>query len=103
MKIFKYPLFYYTEPELIKLPKGAKILQAGIQEENDPKTVFWALVDPEAELEERTFILASTGGEIFGKVENSYNVLQFPNGIVTTFLELSGVKGNDPTEDPRLK
>ncbi len=103
MKIYKYPINYYSVPEIIRLPIGAKVLCAGIQENNDPKTVLWALVDEGAKKEERIFMLAFTGKEIEGKIENTYNTLFFPNGIVGHLLEVSGVKGNDPEKDERLK
>ena len=102
MKIFKYPLYYHSVPEIVRLPVGAKVLCAGIQEHNSPKTVLWALVDEGAELEERIFILAFTGHDIEGKVENTYNTLFFPNNIVAHLLELSGVEGADPKKDERL-
>ena len=103
MKIYKYPLYYHSVPELIKLPKGAKVLQAGVQIENDPKTVLWALVDETAELEERKFLLAMTGQKIEGTVVEHYNVLQTEAGIVLHLLEVRGVGACDPQEDDRLK
>ena len=51
---------YQCRPNLFtrELPKGAEILSFQIQ---GSEPMFWALVDPEAEREERTFIFTGTG------------------------------------------
>ena len=95
MKVYKYQLNYFSKPEIVKLPIGAKIIEAGIQKINQggeiPETqfVFWALVDESAEKEERTLSLALTGQEIKGEVLKVFNTFTLPRtGIVLTFVEL---------------
>lgn len=55
-KIFKYPMM--TATETFNLPEGAEILHVG-QQAGGP--VLWAKVDPEANLQERTFKVVMTG------------------------------------------
>ena len=85
MKIFKYNLNHIHCPELIKLPKDAKITGFGIQMQ---KPVMWALVDEDNVLEERKFILAFTGKNIPGNVIKSYNTIDIGGGYIATLLEL---------------
>ena len=103
MRIFKYPLYYYSVPEIVRLPKGAQITTFGFQLNNNPKTVMWALVEENNEIEERIFKLVMTGHSIGGEVKLIYNTIEMPNGIVLTLVEVSGVKGNDPEKDDRIK
>ena len=60
VKIFKYPVSI-TDSFTLDMPKGADILSFQIQEGNP---YIWALVNPEAEIEKRTFRLAGTGHPI---------------------------------------
>jgi len=104
MKIYKYPLYYHSVPEVVRLPKGAKIIKAGVQEHNDPKMVFWALVDEKAEIEKRILMVVMTGQDIEGEVVKVFNTLTIEKtGIVATFLEVKGVEASDPEKDDRLK
>jgi len=104
MKIYKYELHYYTAPELVRLPKGAEVIQMDVQDRPDYRgAVMWALVDPEAEIEERVFLLAYTGADIPGEIVKVHNTITTPVGLVVTLLELKGVKGFDPEKDERLK
>lgn len=102
--IYKYPLYYMTVPELVRLPKGAEIIQLGYQENNEKsKSVLWALVDSDEQEEERVFMIAWTGQPIEGNVIKVYNSVQFPKGIIGTLVELKDIEGNDPKNDERLK
>ena len=102
VKIYKYPLFYHSVPELLRLPKDAEITSFGVQMQNNPKTVMWAKIDTDNEIEERIFFIAMTGREIPGKIVKVYNTLQTENNIVMTLLELSDVVANDPQKDTRI-
>ena len=58
--IFKYEL-KATNKQTIKLPYGSKILSVGVQ---GAEVYIWALVIPDAELEERVFEIFGTGHDI---------------------------------------
>jgi len=58
-KIFKYPIAKVDRQELV-LPKGARILSAINQSE---EIMLYALVDPEADHEERSIYIQGTGWE----------------------------------------
>ena len=79
MKIFKYYIDHLTENQFsLDLPKGSAVLSFQNQLE---KFVVWALVDETAELQERKFILLSTGEKIDEKVKfkNFVCTAQFQN------------------------
>lgn len=59
-RIYKYPVDI-TDRQVISLPKGAKILSV---QDQFGKPQLWALVDPEAELEERIFEVFGTGNPV---------------------------------------
>jgi hypothetical protein len=56
--IYKYP-FKIDDHVVVKMPKGASILLTGIQKIENP--CFWAIVDSEAEQEDRHFRIFGTG------------------------------------------
>lgn len=58
MRIFKYRLPQAAQ-FVLELPKGAKILSCQTQGYRAPE--LWTLVDPNAPLEKRTFLLVATG------------------------------------------
>ena len=60
-KVFKYILILRSVRQQVLMPKGAKILHVG--EQNRAITI-WALVDTEAELLHREFIIMGTGQNI---------------------------------------
>lgn len=67
-KVYKYPLAW-DDRQKISLPRGAQVLridvQAGIYRTGEHPTLFlWALVNPDAETEQRTFRIAGTGHSI---------------------------------------
>ncbi|WP_411753273.1 hypothetical protein [Serratia sp. (in: enterobacteria)] len=51
-------IFKYKWADTVQVPIGAEILHADFQ---GTDLMFWALVDPDAELESRTLILVPTG------------------------------------------
>ncbi len=57
-KVFKY-LVPFKEFVELELPKGAKVIRIDGMEGH---LYFWALVDTDAETENRRFYLAKTGG-----------------------------------------
>jgi len=72
--IWKYALDFQT---IVDIPKGAKVLT--VQEQRgDPQ--LWAIVDPDAETEKRTFIIYGTG----------HNMPDDPGEYVGTFQQLGG-------------
>ncbi len=101
MRIYKYDLNYSSVPELVRLPKGAQVIDFGIQ---GLAFKLWALVDPNQKEEKRIFMLAMTGQDIADKVIRSYGTkIIEESGIVVHLLELdSKTKAFDPKEDERL-
>ena len=75
--IYKYEIpLLSPEGVVIKLPKGAKILYAGMQRVNlrsetefETRIFIWAMVDPDAELEPRTIHTVYTGVEFSQSAE----------------------------------
>lgn len=69
VKIFKFELpmavsrfdAQWNERTTVKMPVGAKILTIQSQR-NQP--MIWAEVDPNAEYEDRKFLIMNTGGEV---------------------------------------
>lgn len=59
-KIFKYPLKVEGEQK-ITMPEKAKILSFQFQ---DDTPCIWAMVDPTAKVEARTFYILGTGHEV---------------------------------------
>ena len=69
-KIYKYQIPFGDE-STVQMPKGASILKVGIQSRRVPDPAVmsiiypnicaWAIVDTEAELEERKFRIVGTG------------------------------------------
>jgi hypothetical protein len=57
-RVFKYSLNMYGVTE-IQMPAGAEVLSFGVQPPVVP--VVWALVDPDAPLEDRRFCVVFTG------------------------------------------
>jgi len=67
--IFKYPIYSFTVPTTIDLPKGAEILS--VQSQNDI-VQLWALVSPVAPIRQRTIILVETGQFFKYTVKHKY-------------------------------
>ncbi len=59
--VWKFDLVQHSMLTTVEMPEGARILQFGFQR-NKPQ--LWALVDPEAAVEAREFLLVSTGHNI---------------------------------------
>lgn len=66
--IWKYTPLSFPQPMPIEMPKGARILKVGAQNEN---LVFWALVDPAAEKEKREFFLIGTGHKMLDAIDGA--------------------------------
>jgi hypothetical protein len=61
----------FKERFIIKMPKGAEILTVQVDEKNNHPTI-WALVDTEADVEYRNFVLVGTGNPIGTLVDKKY-------------------------------
>jgi hypothetical protein len=82
--IWKYSTIEYgfAKSFTILMPKGAEILTIQRDEKNNHPTI-WAMVDPDAEKEERNFELLGTGHEISFDmgIERKYiGTYQYQNG-----------------------
>lgn len=55
--IWKFPIYSYT-PTVVEMPVGAVVVSVAQQ---DQKPTLWALVDPDAPTERRTFSVVGTG------------------------------------------
>ena len=60
MKVFKYVL-KPTDEQVVMMPKEARVLSCHVQ---DRDICVWALVDPDARKESRTFFIHGTGHEV---------------------------------------
>lgn len=69
-KVFKFVLPHQARP-VVKMQKGAQILSVQIQME---QICIWALVDPSAEMEDRSFSVIGTGHEIFDPHETGWDL-----------------------------
>ena len=80
--VWKYPL-PGSDTFDIKMPRGAKILTAAAQFED---VCLWALVNPEAPPETRSFRLAGTGHEITENLGRHISTFQLANGRIVLHL-----------------
>lgn len=86
MKIFKFTLSP-TFP-IVKMPKGAGIISAQSQGDS---VCIWAIVDPDAPLEERLFEVIGTGHEIPPGKRRFIDTVQLMGGsLVFHVFELMG-------------
>jgi hypothetical protein len=101
-KIYKYNLRYYSEPEIVRLPMGADIIDFGIQNES---VNMWALVTPTAKEDKRVFVLVLTGQDIPWRVIEHYGTKIIEStGIVVHLLELEkNTVALDPLKENELK
>lgn len=65
-KVFKYQLNFLQDVDNLMLPEEADVLRVGF--DGAGKMCLWALVDPDADTEKRTFIIRGTGHDL--DVEN---------------------------------
>lgn len=82
--IWKFPIQY--NQTTVKMPKGAEILTVQTQN-NEP--YIWALVNPENEIELRTFEYFGTGHNVYCDmgIERKYiNTFQIDNGNLVFHL-----------------
>jgi hypothetical protein len=83
-------------PNEVKMPSGAKVLTAQTQETSNSVSL-WAIVDPDAELEARRFVLLPTGLEWQddGTIEmRYYGTVQFGGSTVVLHV-FEGVGSED--------
>ena len=64
--IWKYPL-EITNAQIIKMPKGAKILSVQIQ---NKKPCIWVMVDPDNDLLPKTLYSIGTGFNVDDEIDN---------------------------------
>lgn len=85
-EIWKYSLIDVGN-NTFEIPSGAKILTCQLQRE---VPTIWALVNPDAEKEERHFEVVGTGHDISKGIGGfSYiNTVQLTNGIVLHIFEI---------------
>jgi hypothetical protein len=69
--IYKYTL-PFMEVSKLKLPKGAKVIRC---DGFDGFIFMWAIIDTEAEIEERTFYLFKTGAKMPDDILERYRYL----------------------------
>jgi len=83
-KIYKYQ-FDITDTVTIDMPIGSQVMSFDSQ---DNKPTLWALVEPEAEIEERTFYLFGTGHNVPDNFDASDHIgtIQI-NGLVWHLFE----------------
>ncbi len=76
--IFKYPLDL-TSPNIMGMPVGAEILTVQIQRGD---ICLWAKVDPDAELEDRQFVVYGTGHTIKAGNDSYIGTVQMAHGAL---------------------
>lgn len=81
-RVFKYPI-PITDAFAIDMPVGAQILD--VQDQRG-QLCMWALVDPEAEIEQRSFRLAGTGHPIKGWGLHHIATVQMAEGTLVWHL-----------------
>ena len=83
-KIFKWVL-QAEDRQVLQMPAGATLLSLQVQKE---QVCLWALCDPEAELEDRVFIVHGTGFQT-PEDPGTYvgTALLYDGGLVLHFFE----------------
>ncbi|RTL09093.1 MAG: hypothetical protein EKK62_04125 [Acidimicrobiia bacterium] len=82
MQIWKFVLDPSVDPQAVKMPKGAEILTAREQGHN---VCVWALVDPEAPTECRSFEVIGTGWEVPRRSRRYIGTAQIIDGSPLVF------------------
>ena len=88
--IYKYPLMTADE-QRVDMPRGAHILSVDVQ-----RGVYclWALVDPQAEKEQRTFAIIGTGHPIADAARLDYiGSAQLGEALIFHVFEKLGATG----------
>ena len=82
--IWKFPI-ETTDFQNLVMPKGAKVLCVQIQDDNP---FIWAMVDPSAEKEERSFLVLGTGHPVQTEDLNLdyIGTYQLKNGLLVFHL-----------------
>jgi hypothetical protein len=83
-RIFKYSLVKYgfEKSTTLHIPKGGEVLTVQRDEKNNQPSL-WILVDPDADLEERTFELFGAGDDVgydMGIERNYIGTYQYQKG-----------------------
>jgi hypothetical protein len=76
-------IYKYTLDEPVRIPQGSTVVQVGIQ---DGLYCIWAIVDTDAPLEERRFVVVGTGRELSNNMVHVGTV--FENPFVWHIMEL---------------
>ena len=98
MKVFKYPIPFGPEAEVI-MPGGAEIIKAEFQIPNDPDSLMiWALVNPSNEPCIFSFFLVGTGHEI----SSDFHIETMIMGNYVWHLFGNDAKWNYPIEAQEL-
>ena len=101
-KIFKYDLHYYSVPEIVRLPAGAKVIDFQIQ---NRAFKLWCLVDSDVDdIDTRVFILAMTGQPLEWEIVTTFGTRVIAEtGMVVHLLELSpDTEAKDAADDDRI-
>jgi hypothetical protein len=79
-------IYKYTLDEPVRMPKGATVVQVGIQ---DGLYCIWAVVDTDVPVEERRFVVVGTGRELNDNMVHVGTV--FENPFVWHIMEYKNV------------
>jgi hypothetical protein len=82
-------IYKYTLDEPVHIPKGSTVVQVGIQ---DGLYCIWAVVDTDAPLEERHFVVVGTGRELTTNMVHVGTVFEDP--FVWHIMELKNERTN---------
>ena len=76
--VWKYELALIDEPQTMPMPAGATVVHVADQKN---RLCLWAEVDPDAEQEERRFVVEGTGHPIDHDGVHVGTALQWVNGV----------------------
>lgn len=62
--IWKFRLGLTHQPQDVEMPCGARVLSVGFDPVSDDFVAVWALVDKDAKVTQRKFLIAGTGHDI---------------------------------------
>jgi hypothetical protein len=83
--VWKFPLSP-GDPLVIAMPAGARVLHVGVQDDDRP--CIWALVDPAAPEEERSFRVHGTGQYFDGDGAYVGTAMLYRGGLVFHVFEV---------------
>lgn len=85
MVVHKFQLKLTDEPQVFQMPVGAQVLTTQTQWD---VICIWALVDPQAKLDPRTFIIRGTGHPVQDNVKYIGTVQQMDGRFVWHIFEV---------------